>query len=106
MKYIINPQYLLRGWYKSPTGLFDMRKGKTRFFLKEQYLLLLRCNGVDDIDESSLTDANVKFLEGLKKNDVIREALFLDYLLPEQEYRVGGSGLPKQLPWLMPPLDL
>ena len=87
MKYIINPQYLLRGWYKSPTGLFDMRKGKTRFFLKEQYLLLLRCNGVDDIDESSLTDANVKFLEGLKKNDVIREALFLDYLLPVQEYR-------------------
>ena len=69
MKYIINPQYLLRGWYKSPTGLFDMRKGKTRFFLKEQYLLLLRCNGVDDIDESSLTDANVKFLEWLKKND-------------------------------------
>ena len=87
MKYIINPQYLLRGWYKSPTGLFDMRKGKPRFFLKEQYLLLLRCNGVDDIDESSLTDANVKFLEWLKKNDVIREALFLDYLLPVQEYR-------------------
>ena len=99
MKYIINQQYLLRGWYKSPTGLLDIRSKNACFFSKEQYLLLLRCNGVDDIDESSLTDANVKFLEALKKNDVIREAYFLDYLLPEQEYKTYPARYREHAHW-------
>lgn len=87
MKYIIDPQYHLRGWYESPTGLVDIRRKETNFFSKEQYLLLLRCNGVDDIDESTLTDADINFLERLKKQEIIHEAGFLDYLLPEQGYR-------------------
>lgn len=61
MKYVINPQYRLRGWYKAPTGLYDTRRKEARFCLKEQYLLLLHCNGVDDIDESTLSEENAKF---------------------------------------------
>ncbi len=99
MKYVINPQYHLRGWYKSPTGLFDTRKKEAFFFSKEHYLLLLRCNGVHEIDESTLTEANLRFLEDLKKKDIIREASFLDYLLPEQEYRTYPARYRKHVHW-------
>lgn len=91
MKYVINPQYRLRGWYKAPTGLYDTRRKEARFCLKEQYLLLLHCNGVDDIDESTLSEDNAKFLEKLKEDHVIREAGFLDYLQPENGQQQDSS---------------
>ena len=85
MKYVINPQYRLRGWYKAPTGLYDT--------------LLLHCNGVDDIDESTLSEDNAKFLEKLKEDHVIREAGFLDYLQPEQEYKTYPARYRKHVHW-------
>ena len=99
MKYVINPQYRLRGWYKAPTGLYDTRRKEARFCLKEQYLLLLHCNGVDDIDESTLSEDNAKFLEKLKEDHVIREAGFLDYLQPEQEYKTYPARYRKHVHW-------
>ena len=89
MKYVINPQYRLRGWYKAPTGLYDTRRN----------LLLLHCNGVDDIDESTLSEDNAKFLEKLKEDHVIREAGFLDYLQPEQEYKTYPARYRKHVHW-------
>ena len=99
MKYIINRHYQLRGWYQSPTGLFDKRTKAAEFFPKEQYLLLLRCNGVDEIDENSLTEENKSFLSWLKKREIIQEAGFLDFLLPEQEYKTYPARYRKHVHW-------
>ena len=66
MKYVINPQYRLRGWYKAPTGLYDTHRKEARFCLKEQYLLLLHCNGVDDIDESTLSEVDYIITRDMK----------------------------------------
>ena len=99
MKYIINRHYQLRGWYQSPTGLFDKRTKAAEFFPKEQYLLLLRCNGVDEIDENSLTEENKSFLSWLKKREIIQEAGFLDFLLSEQEYKTYPARYRKHVHW-------
>jgi hypothetical protein len=41
MKYLLDSRFLLRGWYKAPTGLFDMALKEARFFPKEEYILLM-----------------------------------------------------------------
>ena len=71
--------------------LFLIVTKAAEFFPKEQYLLLLRCNGVDEIDENSLTEENKSFLSWLKKREIIQEAGFLDFLLSEQELNLDGQ---------------
>ena len=85
MRYILNPRFLLRGWYKSPTGLFDTRRKEAEFFRKEDYILLMRCDGAHDIDENALNEDQRKFFGWLKKAEIIHEAGILDYLSEEQE---------------------
>ena len=41
MKYILNDQYSLCGYKGLPFALYDIKKGKTHFFSKEEYSLLL-----------------------------------------------------------------
>ncbi len=87
MRYVLNPRYLLRGWYKSPTGLFDTWRNESRFFTKEDYVLLMKCDGTHEIDEAVLSEDQQKFFDWLKKAEIIREAGIFDYLVEEQEYR-------------------
>ena len=37
MKYLLNPRFLLRGWYKTPTGLYDTERKEASFFSKEEW---------------------------------------------------------------------
>ena len=99
MKYILDPGFLLRGWYKSPTGLFDTRRKEAQFFTKEDYILLMQCDGAHDIDEASFSEERKRFFEWLKKEEIVREAGFLDYLTEKQEYRTFPARYKKHVHW-------
>ena len=86
MRYILCNDYRFRGWYEAPTGLYDSRRRITRFLPKDRYLLLLKCDGVHDIDETGLSDEDRRFLDSMEKSDVIRKSMFWEILNPEQEY--------------------
>lgn len=99
MRYVLNPRYLLRGWYKSPTGLFDTWRNESRFFTKEDYVLLMKCDGTHEIDEAVLSEDQQKFFDWLKKAEIIREAGIFDYLVEEQEYRAFPARYKKHAHW-------
>ena len=99
MKYILNENYSLRGWQKSPAGLVHTRKRKTVFLPKEEYRLLMMCDGVHDIDEGALTKRLHSFLDVMKQEGIVREARFFEYLLPEQEYRIYPAPYKSEVHW-------
>jgi len=99
MKYLLNPRFLLRGWYKAPTGLFDTKRKEARFFTKEDYILLMQCDGAHDIDEAVLDEDKKRFFDWLKKEEIIREAGFLEYMTEKQEYRMFPARYKKHVHW-------
>ncbi|MBR4744946.1 MAG: radical SAM protein [Oscillospiraceae bacterium] len=99
MKYILNRQFLLRGWYKAPTGLYDTQQKEARFFTKEEYLLLMRCDGAHEMDTAALGEDEQSFLEWLKEERIIREAGFLDFLTQKQRYRTFPARYRKHVQW-------
>ena len=99
MKYLLDSRFLLRGWYKAPTGLFDMALKEARFFPKEEYILLMQCDGTHDIDESALDDDKKAFFDWLKKSEIIKEAGFPDCLTEKQEYRTFPARYKKHAHW-------
>ena len=99
MKYLLNPRFLLRGWYKTPTVLFDTERKEASFFSKEEYLLLMQCDGAHDIDESALDEDRKRFFDWLKESEIIKEAGLLDYLTEKQEYRTFPARYKKHVHW-------
>ena len=99
MKYLLNPRFLLRGWYKTPTGLYDTERKEASFFSKEEYLLLMQCDGAHDIDESALDEDRKRFFDWLKESEIIKEAGLLDYLTEKQEYRTFPARYKKHVHW-------
>ena len=86
MRYVLCKDYRFKGWYMSPTGLYNSRNRTARFFPKDKYLLLLKCDGAHDLDEEELSEEDRQFLESLEKENVIKKTLFWEFLSPEQEY--------------------
>lgn len=99
MRYILNKQYRLRGWYKLPTGVFDMTQRKAVFFEPSLYKLLLKCNADHDFDEAALTDKEKNFLQKLLDEGIIREAGKWDILFPEQLYKAYPARYREAVHW-------
>ena len=99
MRYVLNNDYRFRGWYKAPTGLFHVPAKKTVFLAKDKYLLLLKCDGVHDIDPESLSETDRSFMEAMEKNGVIRKSGFWEFLSPEQEYAVYPARFRESVQW-------
>ena len=99
MKYVLNRQFLLRGWYKAPTGLYDTQRKEARFFTKDEYLLLMRCDGAHEMDTAAPGEDDRRFLEWLKEEKIIREAGFRDYLTQKQRYRTFPARYRKHVQW-------
>ena len=99
MRYILEERFRLRGWYKAPTGLFDTARKAAIFLKREDYLLLLRCDGAHDFDPGSLTDQERETLDGMEKDHVIRPALFWEVLKPEQAYRTYPARCREDVHW-------
>ena len=99
MKYILDRRYRLRGWHKLPTGLYDTQQHDAQFFSPESYRLLLNCNGAYDFDTEPLPDKQREFMEKLQAEGVIRPAGWLDYLLPEQQYKTYPARYRRDAHW-------
>ena len=99
MRYVLNERYRLRGWYKQPCGLLDMKKKDVRFLKPGQYRLLLKCDGAHRMEEENLGEPETKFLEFLEKRGVIRPAILGEFLEEEQEYQVYPIRYRKEVHW-------
>ncbi len=99
MKYILDRRYRLRGWENIHTALYDTLRKEPRFLPKEPFILLMRCDGAHDLDEKQFSEKNRKFFEEIKKLGVVRPAGLLDFLSPEQQYRVYPCRYKRSVHW-------
>lgn len=99
MKYILSERYRLRGWKDRPLNLFDTARKEARSVGKKEFLFLLKCDGAHEIDEKSLDSEEQKLLAAIIKDEVVREAGFGEYLLPEQEYKEYPAKYRKSVHW-------
>ncbi len=99
MRYVLNDDYRFRGWHRLPTGILNNKTKRTQFYTREQYLLLLKCDGAHDIDVSALSEEDRNLLEALKKEGVIREAMLWDFISPKQEYVSYPARYKRQAHW-------
>jgi sulfatase maturation enzyme AslB (radical SAM superfamily) len=76
MYYQLNEKYAFRGWKRLPYALRIMkgegRLDKPVFFNKEDFLLLLCCNGVEVVNEGELPESQRSLLQKLAENAIIR----------------------------------
>ena len=73
MRYILNERFRLRGWYKLPSGLFDNVRKTPVFLDKEDFLVLLKCDGAHDFDQA--TQEEKEILEELDGNEEAKALL-------------------------------
>lgn len=99
MKYILDRRYRLRGWHKLPTGLYDTLQHEAQFFAPESYRLLLHCDGDHEINTDELPDKQKELMEGLLAKEIIRPAGWLDFLLPEQQYKTYPARYRREVHW-------
>ena len=99
MGYILCSNYRFKGWHEAPTGLYNARTRTTGFLRKDKYLLLLKCDGMHEIDEAGLSVEDRDFLDSMEKKEVIRKAMPWDLLSPEQEYAEYPARFRESLQW-------
>ncbi len=64
-----------------------MPRRETAFYTKEQYALLLDCDGVHEFEPDQMDPKELGFLKEMEESGVIHPAGFFEMLLPEQGYR-------------------
>lgn len=65
MKYILNNQYCLRGYKNLPFAIYNKSNGETFFFTKDEYRLILDCDGKSEINIKELNEKDHKFFRSL-----------------------------------------
>ena len=99
MFYILNERYRLRGWQKVPYAIFDTRSKRPIFLKKDKFSLIAKCNGFHSINREDLSEEMQKFLDASLEHNIIREAVFGDMLLPEQEYKLYPCRYKREAHW-------
>ena len=99
MRYILEDRYRLRGWYKLPTGVFDKYKKEAVFLSKDEYTVLLKCDGAHDFDMDSIDEKEKKILSIFKNEGTIRPAMFGDFLKDDQMYTVYPARYRRSVHW-------
>ncbi len=66
---------------------------------EEIFLFLLRCDGAHEIIEEELSEENRNLFRELKEKGIIRPADFMEFLSPEQEYKVYPAKYKRQAHW-------
>ena len=99
MYYILGDRYRLRGWQNAHTAVYDTKRKQARFFTRDQFLQIMRCDGAHDLDETALTENDRRFYENLKKIGIIRPASFAELLKAEQKYKVYPACYRTQAHW-------
>ncbi|MGN1183921.1 MAG: radical SAM protein [Oliverpabstia sp.] len=85
-RYLLCPDYALRGWKRLPFAIQNLRTGNTEFLRKPQFLLFLDCDGQTEINLSSLSPEDRDFYQRMLKYHYIRKCEPGEKLSPEQEY--------------------
>ncbi|MBP5279847.1 MAG: radical SAM protein [Erysipelotrichaceae bacterium] len=85
MRYILNEQYCLCGYKNLPFALYNKVTGKTNFFTREEYSLLLDCDGQTDISVKDLNDKDKEIFRSFVEGGLVRIS-DKESLDPDQEY--------------------
>ena len=99
MKFVLDERYRLRGWEKLPFALFDSVTRRTEFYDKNQFMLLMRCDGVQEVDEEALPEAQRKWLARLEREGVISRCGPGAMLLPQQLYKMYPCRYKRDVHW-------
>lgn len=97
--YIIQDNFLLRGYKGLPFALVYPNRITADFFNKEQYSLVLDCDGNTDIDVSMLSPIKKELFDRLLKLKIIRECNDGEKLKPAQEYILYPSTYKSLVQW-------
>lgn len=102
--YKLDTKYAFRGWKRRPYALRIMSGERTLsnpyFFSKEDFLLLLCCNGEENVDEDALSEKQQIFLHQLNQEKVIHKSNEpMGALEPYQRYHVYPSIYLQSVHW-------
>ncbi len=86
-RYILEPRYRLRGWEGLPFALYDNERKHPEFLEREPFALLVRCDGMEDIDEEALSERERAYLQKMETEKIIRKVDHPCVLAPGQAYR-------------------
>ena len=99
MRYVLTERYAFRGWKNIHTALYDRKLKNADFLPKNEFLLLMRCDGAHEFEESQLSEEERRFLREAQQTGVIRPAGFIDFLQSYQEYKVYSAAYKRQVHW-------
>ena len=99
MRYVLDRDFRLCGYSRLPTGLLHVPSGKVSFFVKQDYLTILHCDGTDSFNPDTMTQEEKTLLHDLEEEGVIRPAAVGEFLLPEQNYRLYPAEYRSECHW-------
>ena len=73
--FITKAEEFLKAIKNLPTGLLRASRGQVSFFGKDEYQVLLNCDGIHSFVPESMTEEKITFLQKLEEDGVIRPAL-------------------------------
>ena len=97
--FILQEHYLLRGYSKLPFALVHPNYSNTEFFTKDEYKLVLDCDGNTDIDYENLSERQKTIFRNMLNAGIIRQCEKGETLNPEQEYILYPSKFKARVQW-------
>lgn len=98
-KYVLSPHCSLRGWKLLPYALQLLDRPHTEFFRKNEFALLMACDGRTGIRWDLLSEEEQKLMNRLEQNGYIRRCEQDSFLFPEQEYRFYPARFKESVQW-------
>lgn len=98
-RYILSPDYALRGWKYLPYAVQALDRARTEFFLKDEWELFSACDGQTDIDWDSLNDEQKAKFESWENSFIIRRCASDEHLQPYQEYCFYPARFKEKVQW-------
>lgn len=89
----------LCGYIGLPFAVYNYKTGKTSFFKKEMYELVISCDGCHDIDESSISGDKKILFDIAKEKGLISECNKGDKLADYQQYKKFNSCFKENVQW-------
>lgn len=99
MPYIIDGNYRLRGYRNLPAGLLDVRRGETLFFRRDEYRVLMACDGIRELTPEDMDEADREVLRELLDRKIVRPSVFGEMLQREQLYRRYPTDFYRSVQW-------
>ena len=98
-RYLLEPDYALRGWKLVPFAIQNRIGRRTEFMERDLFLLLADCDGETEIRWDQLTDKQRKIYDHWEKNHIIRRSAPGEHLNSWQEYRFYDARFKEMVHW-------